>query len=223
MENVNLRLWFNKKGYSKYISHLDVTRLMQRAFTRADIPIWYTQGFNPHPYMTFALPLALGCESICESMDFRVIKDKFTSFSDIKDRLNAVLPKEIQITEVSEPVNDPKIITCAEYEIYLSDDEFGASKIKSVLDNMLALNEILVMKKTKRGLSEFNLKPHLNIKETSIKDGEVYIKLKLPAGNILNVNASLVFDKLGEMLGKKLDYTKVTRVAVLDKDNNFFK
>lgn len=223
MENVNLRLWFNKKGYSKYISHLDVTRLMQRAFTRADIPIWYTQGFNPHPYMTFALPLALGCESVCESMDFRVIKDKFTSMQDIKNRLNAVLPKEIQITEVSEPILDPKVITHAVYEAYLSDDDITAEKIKSALDEMLSLDEIKVMKKTKRGLSEFDLKPHLDIKETSIKDGEVYIKLKLPAGNILNVNASLVFDKLGEILGKKLDYVMITRVSVLDSENNIFK
>ena len=68
-----VRLRFSKTGRLKYISHLDINRAMSRAFKRAEIPLWYTEGFNPHPYMSFSLPLSLGVESLCESVDIRLI------------------------------------------------------------------------------------------------------------------------------------------------------
>ena len=61
-----VRIWFKKMGMSRYVSHLDLMRAMTRAIRRANLPLWYTEGFNPHPYMTFALPLSLGMESLCE-------------------------------------------------------------------------------------------------------------------------------------------------------------
>ena len=54
-----VRVFFAKEGRLKYISHLDVTRCLARVFKRSRLPIWYTQGFNPHAYLTFALPLPL--------------------------------------------------------------------------------------------------------------------------------------------------------------------
>ena len=66
-----VRLRFSKTGRLKYISHLDINRAMSRALKRAGIPLWYTEGFNPHPYMSFSLPLSLGVESLCESVDLR--------------------------------------------------------------------------------------------------------------------------------------------------------
>ena len=68
-----VRLRFSKTGRLKYISHLDINRAMSRALKRAGIPLWYTEGFNPHPYMSFSLPLSLGVESLCESVDLRII------------------------------------------------------------------------------------------------------------------------------------------------------
>ena len=67
-----VRLRFSKTGRLKYISHLDINRAMSRALKRAGIPLWYTEGFNPHPYMSFSLPLSLGVESLCESVDLRI-------------------------------------------------------------------------------------------------------------------------------------------------------
>ena len=57
-----VRVWFHKTGPIRYISHLDLMRTMTRAIRRSRIPLWYTEGFNPHPYMTFALPLSLGMQ-----------------------------------------------------------------------------------------------------------------------------------------------------------------
>ena len=91
MENV--RVFYQKTGRGKYISHLDMTRCMKRALRRAGIPVWYTEGFNPHVYMTFALPISLGFESLCETMDIRLTQPM--SLEEIKERLNRVLPEGI--------------------------------------------------------------------------------------------------------------------------------
>ena len=94
----NLRLFYRKRGRAKYISHLDITRCMQRSLKRAGLPVWYTQGFNPHMYMTFALPLALGYESDYECMDLRFTH--LMEFEEIQTRLNAALPRDIQVWKV---------------------------------------------------------------------------------------------------------------------------
>ena len=71
----NIRIFFSKRDRAKYISHLDMTRLFQRAVRRTGITMWYTEGFHPHLYMTFALPLSLGQESLREMMNFKVEPD----------------------------------------------------------------------------------------------------------------------------------------------------
>ena len=78
----------------KYISHLDVMRCMSRAVRRARLPLWYTEGFNPHPYMMFALPLSLGFSSQCESMDIR-IEGEMTD-ADIAGRMRDVMPASLR-------------------------------------------------------------------------------------------------------------------------------
>ena len=68
-----IRIRFKKTGRAKFISHLDLTRTMIRAVRRAGIPVWYTEGFNRHPYVTFAAPLSLGFEGLNECMDTRLV------------------------------------------------------------------------------------------------------------------------------------------------------
>jgi radical SAM-linked protein len=67
---IKARLRFRKEGRAQYISHLDQMHTMQRIYIRAGVRIRHTEGFNPHPYMSFLLPLPVGCESGCELMDF---------------------------------------------------------------------------------------------------------------------------------------------------------
>ena len=87
MDFIDIRVWFTKKGDIKFISHLDLNRFMQRALKRAKLPLWHTEGFNPHPYVTFALPLSLGQESECEVLDFRLVTP--VPFEEIKERMQS--------------------------------------------------------------------------------------------------------------------------------------
>ena len=96
-----IRLWFKKEGLAKYISHLDLVRCMARALKRSGLPVWYTQGFNPHIYLTFAQPLSLGQESECEIMQFRLVEE--LPLNEVKDRLNAALPAGLQVLAAALP------------------------------------------------------------------------------------------------------------------------
>ena len=97
---IRLRAIFEKKDRAKYISHLDLNRCMLRTFRRSGLPIWYTEGFNPHPYFSFALALSLGYESSCEILDFNLNEE--LPFEEIKDKLNAVMPSGMKIISVAE-------------------------------------------------------------------------------------------------------------------------
>ena len=103
-----LRLRFSKTGRAVYISHLDLMRTMQRAFLRSDIKLKNSEGFNPHPLISFALPLSVGTASLCEIMDFRL--SEYMELSEIPFRLNKSLPEVIEITEVYEAARKPKEI-----------------------------------------------------------------------------------------------------------------
>ena len=89
-----LRALFQKTGNAVYISHLDLMRLFQRAFKRAGLPLTHTQGFNPRPSVSIALPLSVGVESRCELLDFELETDAF-SCDEIRSRLNQALVEEI--------------------------------------------------------------------------------------------------------------------------------
>ena len=68
----SVRIFYTKLGRMKFVSHLDMNRLMIRVIRKSGIPVWYTEGFNPHPYYSFALALSLGFESSCEILDFNL-------------------------------------------------------------------------------------------------------------------------------------------------------
>ena len=142
-----VRLRFSKTGRLKYISHLDINRAMSRALKRAGIPLWYTEGFNPHPYMSFSLPLSLGVESLCESVDLRITGE--ITNKEIKDRLNSVLPEDLKIVEVYDDFRDNSEIVYSDYvyKFEFADNDLALEKIKNVLSS----DEILALKKGKQG------------------------------------------------------------------------
>lgn len=95
MRMFEVRLWLSKQGRIKYVSHLDMFRLMQRAVRRAEIPLWYTEGFNPHPYISFLLALSLGTEGLREPVDIRIVDDMTPE--EIKTGLTAQCRRDLRL------------------------------------------------------------------------------------------------------------------------------
>ncbi len=97
----SVRIWFEKKGAACYISHLDLTRCMSRALKLSRLPVWYTEGFNPRIYMTYAMPLSLGVQGERECMDIRLTEER--DCTKIIAALNEKLPKDIRALHAAEP------------------------------------------------------------------------------------------------------------------------
>lgn len=197
---IPVRATFEKRRRAKYISHLDLMRCMQRAFRRADVPIWFTEGFNPHAYLMFPLALSLGYESGCECMDFRLEGEM--SMQEAMARLNRVLPPDLQIKQVAAPVRKHTDIAFADYTLALdcADETVSADALRAAWDAFIAQPEILTEKKTKRGTATVDLKAQAQILMTQTLDDGIWLKLRMPAGTSVNVNPSLLIDAFAAWL-----------------------
>jgi radical SAM-linked protein len=92
------RIKYTKEGLVRFISHLDTMRVLKRALSRADIPVAYSQGFNPRPKISMGPALQLGCESRCEAADIVLIRS--LSPERIFESLGKVMPEGIELLEV---------------------------------------------------------------------------------------------------------------------------
>lgn len=208
MPSVNTRAFFSKTGRAKYISHLDLSSVIIRAMKRTRLPIWQTEGFNPRTYVTFMLPLSLGQEGLHEAMDFRLTED--VPYSEVKDRLNAALPPDIQVTEITVPKDKNTDITAARYRIECSADP---EKLRRLCEK----EQIIVEKRTKKGTSSVDLKPLMTDVEIA---GDV-ISLTLPAGNTFNINPSLLFDAFTAEYGEPVRRLRIVRTNIYSSNREF--
>lgn len=202
----------------RFISHLDMTRFMARLIRRAQLPVWYTEGFNPHLYMTFALPLSLGFESEYEVVDIRLLDDNY-DISTLPEKLNAVCPPYILFFDAAEPVKKAGDVAAAEFSIIFDD----ACEIRDALNQFLCRESITVLKKTKKGdIKELEVAD--KIKEFSVdeKDGNTLLRITLPAGSSENLNPELFLNKFFEEYGKYYCYV-INRTAILDLKGKLFK
>lgn len=205
----NVRVFYEKKGRAKYISHLDFTRCMQRALKRAGIPVWYSQGFNPHMYLSFALPLALGYESECEVMDLRLTVPM--DFEEMKNRLNQVLPPDIRVLRAALQQNKPQTIVKALYQITLAGEQAGEAG--KAFDGFIEQESILVMKRTKKGPKEVDIRPDFEMVSKTEEPGSVVYTGYFSAGQ-KNINPTLLTDCF---LQQHPDFAESIQVKVLRK------
>ncbi|NLB15673.1 MAG: DUF2344 domain-containing protein [Clostridiales bacterium] len=170
-----VRIKFEKRGSLKFISHLDLQRMMNTAFNRAEIPIWYTEGFNPHKKLIFALPLPLGAESICEFLDFRIVEPM--SSDELTERLNAAFPPQLRVFESYTPESKFQSIGWAEYEL-------SGNSVKSIDPAEALKAPVVVLKRTKSGEKEADISQF--IKRAEIENGVLRLVLCADQQNYLN-------------------------------------
>jgi radical SAM-linked protein len=134
-----LRIRFNRGEEIKYISHLDLIRLWQRSLSRAGIALAYSEGFNPHPRMSLAAPLALGVTSEAELMD--IVLSKWSSPHTFTSSVSRQLPPGIEITRVyNTALTLPSLqsqVRFAEYRVGLEADK-AKEDIESAITVLLA-------------------------------------------------------------------------------------
>lgn len=210
----NIRIKFSKTGNAKYISHLDLNRFFQRAFKRSGLPIWITEGFNPHIYLHFLLPLSLGTESISEFVDCKITEEK--TFEEIKNRMNEVLPEGFFVSEVFTPIEKADKIAFCRYEISFPETS------KETLEEFLKAEKIEVLKKTKRKEYIVDLKLEMRGIAISEKNGATEMSVILPATENRSINPELIISALSENLSEEV-FARIKRISVLKEDLTEFK
>lgn len=217
-----VRVYFEKKGPSKYMSHLDLMRCMTRTIRRAGIPIWYTEGFNPHPFMTFALPLSLGTAGLCESMDIRLTDSM--SFDEVKTRLNSALCEGIVVTEVNYVREKATAIHSAVYAVTLLSEGVSGEALAAQMEAYLAQNEIIVQKKNKKKqMVDIDIKPHVMDFSVSAAGECAVLNIRLPAGNSLNINPNIVLKGFEAAQGLTFARCDIVREKLLTESGEEFR
>ena len=196
----NVRLKFCKVGKLQYISHLDLQRTFNRILVRACIPVWYTQGFNPHIKLVFSTPLSVGSESVCEYLDIRLSREM--PFEEIKERLNAEMTDEFYITEVYEPKNDFSDIAYASYDISVYTD--GANEtLANNIESALNTSPINMIKKGKAGERVIDITELIKSAKAlyNAERGCVELKVVLSASSTQYLNPEMLVTALKEKCG----------------------
>ena len=203
---------FYKNEKVKYVSHLDIIRMIGRAMRRADLKIRHSQGFNPHPLLSFAHPLGVGISSKGELIEIELEND--ISPKELGEKMDAVMPDGFGITGVKK-CNEKSpfaALAAAAYEIVLT-----GSFNENVLDFLS--NETIVMpKKTKSGVKDVDIKPMIKgAKLSQHTDKGVKLAVMLSCGND-NLKPELFIETLEKFAGSQAQAYKIRRVGLFTKD-----
>jgi len=205
MENktrARVRIKFSKYGPVKFIGHLDIMHYFQKAIRRAGIDIAYSEGFSPHQIMSFASPLSVGHTSEGEYFDIEV--NSFTDEADMQRKLQAAMAEGIDILKVrllaKEEGNAMASVSAADYLVSFSDRLAMPKGWEGQLLSFYRQDNIPVVKKTKRGEREINLKE--GIYQLEIRGSSVY--MLLDAGSGSNIKPGFVMETFFRHLGAEL-------------------
>ncbi|MBO5425811.1 MAG: DUF2344 domain-containing protein [Lachnospiraceae bacterium] len=200
---MKLRIKYTKTGVLRFIGHLDVMRLFQKAIRRAKLEVSYSKGFSPHQIISFAAPMPLGMTSEGEYFDGEF--DNVTSTEDMMKRLNDTLPEGVKVLDIVILDEGAKpsmsIVSASDYYIY-KNEECEADNIailQKTLDEFMAQDSVMIMRKTKTKEEMADIKPA--IYDLKIKDDGIY--MLLASGSAYNLKPELVIAALCEKAGVK--------------------
>ena len=215
------RMLFAKTGRAVYISHLDLMRTITRAFLRAECRLKYSEGFNPHPNISIALPLSVGCESVCEIMDFKMLED--VPCEEIKSRISDQFPEGIEVIDVYEMQRKVKEIKWLRISGVFEYDERDAAQMVEKLNEFYAAESIVITKKTKRGMGESDIRPA--IKEISFESsGRDVILSAIISAQEPTLNPELIADALRQLAPEYApDFAKFRRLEIFDENMEIFR
>ena len=217
-----LRALFEKRGKAVWISHLDLMRLFQRAFKRAGLPLTHTQGFNPRPSVSIALPLSVGVESRCELLDF-ALDGAMVPCDEICQRLNDALVDGVRVLEVYEDgrkLKELSLLRCSVSFEYDSGTPDGAGeRIRALFGR----DSLIVEKKGKNGIVEQDIIPMIKSFALSCKTDTITIEALIccqnPTLNPMQLSAA-VERYLPEL---RPDLVKYSRIELYDQNENVFR
>lgn len=213
LPRVKYRMRYEKVSYARYISHLDLVRIFDRACRQAELPVSFSQGFNPRPKISFCQPLALGQSSESEYLDMEL-----TEYVDqIKEKINAVLPTGIRILDVKELTQKTgaltSVINMADYVVDLSENDLKKETIRS----FLAQDSILIERERKGKIDQIDLRPFID--QISNEKHKLFIRTKTIKGRTARIN-DIVNQLLRNELSEKYEFSIHRKNQFIQSDSS---
>lgn len=211
----SLRITFSKTGRARFISHLDLMRVFQRAFYRAELPLRYTQGYNPHVVLSIALPLSVGQAGVCEILDLGITDTEATlNLAALPEHLNGLLPEGVAISSAVRNGRTAQDVIWARYRISMHTDA-APETFLSMFDSPL-----IVEKRTKKGSKPTDLLPMIR-QYRCVREGERLVAdMELAAQNP-TLNPDYITAEFERRIGREVS-AEITRIALLDAEGNAF-
>ncbi len=205
---------FAKRPRLRFISHLDLQRFFQRAVNRTGLPIAWSQGFNPHPVMSFGSALALGWTSDYEVIDIKLSAPMGRKRTE--DAMRAALPEDLPVLEVR-MVDDKHpapmaLVKMSDYRVTLAGE--NAHAVLAAIPEFMARETVCAAKKTKSGEKEINARA-LVISMEPHEDG---FEARLMLTERESIKPDLIVTLLSEMAGVKPPEARIHRLSLLGED-----
>lgn len=217
------RLLFEKTGTAVWISHLDLMRVFQRAFKRAGLMLTHTQGFNPRPSVSIALPLSVGVESICELLDFD-LDGEAVACGEILTRLNQALVPGVRVREVYETGRKLKELAYLHVTLFLEYDNSIPEEGAEAIEALFTGETLIVPKKGKNGIQDQDIIPMIkSITVQRAGEGELVLESMIccqnPTLNPMQIPAAIAL----HLPRWKPDFVKCRRMEIFDVNQNLFR
>lgn len=185
------RLMYAKEGPAKYISHLDLIRVFERAARRAGLPIAFTQGFNPHPKLSFAAPLAVGTAGEAEFADMELTGNIPAGV--VAKSLSETMPEGLRLIDarlVEE--SSPALMAMADRAVYTAravlEDPPQKETLEMAVAGFLARPEVLVERRGKTGeVRKYDIKPGIFAMAARMNNDIIELEAELKTGSSGNV------------------------------------
>lgn len=217
------RLLFKKVDNAIWMSHLDLMRVFQRAFQRAGLPLKHTQGFNPRPSVSIALPMSVGVESVCELLDFDVMADHITN-EEIKDRLNNCLVRGVKVLDVYDQGQKIRDLTTLRVNVTMEYDTGIPEDAVKRIDELFTRECIFVEKKSKSGNQMQDIIPMIQSVTVEPQDENTILMDAVICCQNPSLNPNLLVAAIcNEIPDCKPDFFKCRRIDLYDKKKEIFR
>lgn len=218
------RLLFSKHGRACYISHLDLMSTFQRVFLRAEVPIWQTEGFHKHAYVSIALPLSVGYSSDCEILEFNL--DEGMPLSEVPDRMNASMPEGIRVLQCYAIEAPMKKLAEIDWTITMEYDNGVPAHAVQAITGLLEQTSLVIQKKSKKskkGYTELDLIPMIHLWEMAPSENRIQVHARLMAQNP-GLNPAIVLNAIqAQCPDASPDFVHYHRNEIFDGDGAVFR
>jgi len=215
MDKVRIR--YSKTDRARYISHLDLATTFQRSLIRAGVKLKYSEGFNPHPYISVALPLSVGSESLCELMDVGVQ-------CGIPDDINDYLPDGLHVLGLHKPLHKFALIKWVRVCCNLLYEENIADNVPEILKERFSAKSLIILKKTKSGVSDIDIAKYIcNAQIFQIGRNEIKIDAVISAQQPTVSNNDIQNIVCFDSIISSSVQINVKRIEIFDKDMVLFR